>query len=372
MRTLIGIGATWWFIAAGALFAADAAYTATGAKGNRDGDWVVTTRLFPLIAGVRMDNNVYRRTAGDPEGDIIQTFGGGVSLSSLFKDTWQMEVDYHFSADLYQRHGDLNNYRNHLLISLDSRQGPVLGWFRKKYMIRRSPENNYDYWDDQIALGIDWSPRASWNLDLQGENTLRRYYDPEPFVRAKDFNDNTVTLTLFRQLEDGLSLQAGGFLGRREFNRYATGLDGGGYHVLRETQKDDTYGGQAGMRWFVASVLNELFFQVQKSSSNNVGSGNHVRSISWAAGVNPAPTLTFQMMFRLYHKRYDVDPLTIPEYQLGFNDEEGQDLLTAKTVWECTPRLNLGFSFARVRCESSIPAKYYIKQVYSLQIQRRF
>jgi hypothetical protein len=175
-----------------------------------------------------------------------------------------------------------------------------------------------------------------------------------------------------RNIEEHLSIQASGMLGRREFNRYAVGRDSDGYRVLTETQNDDTFGSQAGLRWYAASVLNDLVFQIQATQSNNYGSSNHIRSVSWTAGMNPMPALTFQMMFRLFKKQYDVNPLTIPEFQLGFNDEDGQDLLSAKTTWDVVRSWNISFTFNRLRTESMIPARYYIKQVLSLQLQRSF
>jgi hypothetical protein len=82
--------------------------------------------------------------------------------------------------------------------------------------------------------------------------------------------------------------------------------------------------------------------------------------------------LTLQMMFRMYHKRYDVDPLTMPEFQLGFNEEDDQDLLSGRTTWDAGGNWDVSFAFSRMRTESAIPARYYIKHVFLLQIQHKF
>jgi hypothetical protein len=329
-------------------------------------------RVAPLVTGLRWDDNVYRDPGPGQQADAIASAGCGAIVLSDVRSTWRAEVSGSTSADLYRTHDRLDNVLNRIRLSLESLPGPIRGSFHKRYGIRRSQEVHFDHWDDQSGLGIVWTPSHAWSAEARYENSMRRYYDGSAAVRARNRWDDTVSLDGVFHLEDRLSVQVGALMGRREYNRYAVARTGGDYHLRDEPQQDDTAGARMALRWFASSVLNEVTLQFQRTDSNNVGSSYRSRSISWAAGVTPHPRFTLQALCRLFRKEYDSDPLELPEFRLGFDEEEGEDLLSMKTVWEFSPRWDLGLTATRLRAESEVPGRFYVKKVLSSQVQRRF
>jgi hypothetical protein len=75
---------------------------------------------------------------------------------------------------------------------------------------------------------------------------------------------------------------------------------------------------------------------------------------------------------RLYQKVYDQTPLVNQDLQVGFADEDSQDLISVKTTWEFAPLWSAGLTYSRMKTESTQPGEYYIKNVEAFQIERKF
>jgi hypothetical protein len=176
-------------------------------------------------------------------------------------------------------------------------------------------------------------------------------------------------LSVHRELGGQLSVRAEGSYNLRRFNRYA--VDGLGAS-LEPLHEDGTWAVSLRSRIYFASVLQNITLEQQRTHSNSHGFSHTARSASWAAVVNPVPSLFLQLFIRFYGKEYDLPPLDSPDLQVGYVDEDSQDLLSARATWEWSPQWTLSLGASRVRSESTQPGVFYIKNLYSAQIRRNF
>jgi hypothetical protein len=79
-----------------------------------------------------------------------------------------------------------------------------------------------------------------------------------------------------------------------------------------------------------------------------------------------------QLLFRLYLKTYDQTPPTNQDLQLGFIDEDSQDLLAVKANWDMGSGWVGSLGVSRIRSESDQPGAYYVKDIISTQIRKSF
>ena len=155
-------------------------------------------------------------------------------------------------------------------------------------------------------------------------------------------------------------------------SRYAVASNNGVLVSLPDLQTDDTWTLLLNAHIYFASVLQDISVEGQRTDSNGYGFSNWVESVSWAGVIRPSSSFYLQLFFRLYFKQYDLDPLKLPDLQLGFIDEDSQDLLSAKANWEFAPQWVGSLSLSRIRSESDQPGAYYIKNMASFQIRRSF
>jgi hypothetical protein len=245
-------------------------------------------------------------------------------------------------------------------------------YYKKNYFIRNSQDFNFDYIDNNNLFGAQWVPNGPWNYEARYQYFDRHYYDNESAVRMRNFADQAFLLGIQREINDRLSLKLEGSYTHRQFNRYAIEESGSDLIDLPASQTDVTWSALLNVHAYFESILQDLTFEQQRTNSNSYGFSNMVQSVSWAAVVRPASTLYLQLFFRLYSKTYDKNPLNIPDLQMGYVNEDSQDLLSVKATWEWAPQWSSSVGLSRNRNESTQPGEYYIKNILTLQIQRNF
>jgi hypothetical protein len=327
--------------------------------------------LEPIAFGFRLDDNVYRSYLSSGRfTDGIYFLSLGADLSAQY-GVFRGNLGYRLGADQYQYYSSLNNLKNHfdLLLSLDP--GDFNFFYKKGYFIRASQNADFNYFDDNNLLGALWSPEGPWNYEARFKYYSREYYDGSPWIKARNFTDRAAFLGVEREVDEKFSLKLEGSYNNRRFNRNAVdqfGMEG----TPPLIQTDETWTVLLNAHVYFESILQDITVEGQRTLSNSYGFSNTVQSVSWAAVVRPVSSLYLQLFFRLYSKSYDAPPLTSPYLQLGFVDEDGQDLLAVKTSLDLSPQWTASLSLSRMRNESTQPGQFYIKNMISAQVRRTF
>jgi hypothetical protein len=186
--------------------------------------------------------------------------------------------------------------------------------------------------------------------------------------------DQSIDLSLQREINEQISIKVEGGYNVRQFNRTVVLVNGPvTLYPTVPLQDDNTWFIKMSGHLYIESVLQDFQLEHQRTDSNSYGFSNTVDSISWAAVLKPASSLYLQLYFRLYSKIYDSPPiLGNPDLQIGYVDEDSQDLLAIKTSWEWAPQWSLNVGISRLRTESTQPSLFYIKDVLSVELQKDF
>ena len=331
--------------------------------------------LDPINFGFRYDDNVFRTVSvEDRQSDeaYFVNFGGDLNLSY---DVFKGQIAYHLGADQYQLYSVLNNLKNSFSFSLGLDVGDWNLTYRKDYFVRACDDPDFNYFDDGNYLEGEWSPETNWSIETTLKNYSRAYYEKTDAYQSREFADQSVELGIQKEMDSTFSLKIDGTYNNRLFNRYMFQVSGGVTlsSASFPLQTDETWTGRLSGHLYVESVLQNFVLEHQRTNSNSYGFSNTVESFSWAAVVRPVPSLYLELFFRLYSKVYDVTPITgNSDLQIGYVDEDSQDLLSVKTSWEWSPQWTASFSVNRVRNESTQPGVFYIKNILSLEVQRNF
>ncbi len=338
-------------------------------------EFTIQGSLIPLESGTRLDDNVFREiSASDAKMDEIISldFGGKVEASW---DNWRGELTYEGGGDSYLTYDILDNIRNDGVVSLNFTLGNLSFYSEKEIFLRNSHYDDFDYTEDGFLAGIQWNPTNPLNVELKYKNLSRVYGSQEDPVRTQNFTDNSVDLNGHMEMDDRWTLGLEGNYTDREFNRSAVvELQGFPSNYVDATylQDDQSYGLVLSAQVYIESILQNLSIQHERTDSNSYGFSNTVDSFSWAAVVKPTKNFYLQLFVRLYEKTYDQIPLINPDLNVGFADEDSQDLLSVKTTWEFEPLWSAGFTYSRMKTESTQLGEYYIKNVEALQVEKKF
>ncbi|HVZ80544.1 MAG TPA: hypothetical protein VHE12_07045, partial [bacterium] len=277
--------------------------------------------------------------------------------------------------DQYQTYADQNNFRNNLNLSIGWDPDDLSFSFKKTWFWRFSGESNYDYFEDGNYLDMAWLPRGPWGLFGVFHDYSRYYYDASDTFRSRNYLDQSAGFSIQREVNEQLSFKLEGGYNVRQFNRTSIQVNGPVTMTSPDfpLQNDRTWSIRAIGHLYVESVLQDFQLEHQRTDSNSYGFANTVDSISWAAILKPASSLYLQLFFRLYSKKYDTPPiLGNPDLQIGYVDEDSQDLLSIKTSWEWAPQWSLNLGISRFRTESAQPSLFYIKDIFSVELQKDF
>ena len=325
----------------------------------------------PVLAGFRLDDNVFRAvTMGTQVSDFIDSLDGGGFLNAQ-TGIFDGRLNYQLSADQYWTNSILDNLENHLGARLDLTPGPLDLYYEKDLYVRDSHFGDFDYVDEGDFLGLVLAPRGPWDYGLRYKYFSRVYYSAEPSYQSRNFADQEIQANVQRAVDDRLSLKLSGSYNDRQFNRYAV-LDGGASDSASLLQQDQTWTALLGAHFFLESVLQDLTYEHQRTNSNSYGFSNTVDSLSWAAVLKPVPSFYLQLFWRFYSKVYDVSPVNSPDLQLGFVDEDSQDILSLKASWEWGPQWDASLGLSRLRVESDQPDQFYVKDILAVQVRRGF
>lgn len=362
------------------IFSGLAPLAAWGQEGTAAPSFQFNANLKPAEFGFRFDDNVYRSVAAAGRfSDEIYLVNLGAELGAQW-DVFNGRLNYDFGADQYQLYSDLSNLKNEFSLFVSASPGPLSFFYKKEYYFRNSQYFEFDYMDDDNLLGVLWTPPGAWSYEIQYKNYYRQYNDtsadsPVFSVESLDFVDQGVLLSVERSISDKFSLKLEGGYNNREFNRNPIGIinnDPNQPVDLPGFQVDQTWSLLLNAHLYFDSILQDINLEEQRTNSNSYGFSNSVESVSWAGVVRPVSTLYLQLFFRLYFKDYDVTPLTSPDLQLGFVDEDSQDLLSIRTTWEWAPQWAASLGVSRARNESDQPGQYYIKNILSAQVKKSF
>jgi hypothetical protein len=328
--------------------------------------------LDPATIGLRFDDNVYRSVVGSSglaDGIVSGDWGGVVKAHY---DIFKADLGYHLGDDQYLNYTDLNNLKNDFDFLFAVEPNEWSFYYKYECFVRDSQYFDFDYFDINSLAGIRWTPNGPWTCEVQYENLARQYYDMDPSVWSRNFLDQSGSLSVQREVDERFTLKLLTSYTNRQFNRYAVTLDEGVFSSLTDLQNDNTWKVLLNAHVYFASILQDINIEGQRTNSNSYGFSNWVESFSWAGVVRPVSGFYFQLLFRLYLKTYDVSPLNLPDLQLGFIDEDSQDLLAVKANWDIGPGWVGSLSVSRIRSESDQPDAFYIKDIISAQIRRSF
>jgi hypothetical protein len=327
----------------------------------------------PVQIGLRYDDNASRAVSLEdrlPDEIYSLNLGGDVSPSY---DIFKGDLNYHLGADQYQLYSDYNNLINDFNFSISVNPNDWSFTYKKEFFLRTSDYSDFNYFDDDNFLDVQWAPTGPRVYDSGYKYYSRGYYDQSTPYQSRNFVDQEVFFGIQQEINEKFSLKLEGDYNDRQFNRNPVGVDGGVTFVLPGIQTDETWSVRLNSHIYFDSILQEINFEHQRTNSNSYGFSNTVESISWAGVVRPAPSLYLQLFFRLYSKIYDETPISNnPNLQIGYVDEDSQDLLSVKTSWEWSPQWVANLSLSRLRDESTQPGEFYIKDILSLEVQRTF
>lgn len=328
--------------------------------------------LEPIEFGLRYDDNAFRSVdLGSRLSDEIYLVNGGAQFSSTY-DVFKGELDYHLSADQYQLYSDLSNIKNNFGILLGAEPGEFSFYYQKEYFFRDSQYDQFNYWDDDNLLSVQWTPPGPWTYEVKGKYFSRQYYNIDSTIPAENFVDQGVLAGVGREIDERISVKLEGSYNDRQFNRSAIGDASGMFYVLPYIQTDETWSILLNAHLYFENILQDVNFEQQRTNSNSYGFSNTVQSVSWAAVVKPSASIYLQLLFRLFSKSYDNQPLVNKALQIGFIDEDSQDLLSLKATWDWAPQWSVSLSGSRFRNESIQPGEYYIEDLLTATVRRNF
>jgi len=330
-----------------------------------------TAWLEPIELGIRIDDNVHRTAISSGRlTDVAYQIDGGAGFEWK-EDLFRAAAGYRLSTDQYQVYTTLNDQKHQgdFLVTLEP--DDVLISYKFGLHLRNSRDPDFDYLDQTHRATLLWTPPGPWGYEIGYVRSNKRYSNGATEYRSRDFLDNTFILGLQREVGERFSLGLTGSCNLREFNRGA--VDSLGMpRVPAVLHLDETWSVRLHARLFFASVLQDVALEQQRTESNSYGFSNTARSLSWAAVVRPADQLYLQLLGRVYWKAYDVAPIPSPDLQVGFVDEDSQEVLSVRATWEWAPQWTLNLGAARVRNEASQPGVFYIKNLFTFQVRREF
>jgi hypothetical protein len=328
--------------------------------------------LDPATVSFRFDDNVYRSVTDSgrlADGIVAADWGG---LARVDYDLFKAYLDYHIGEDQYLNYTNLNNLKNDINLLLAVEPTEWSFYYKFDYFIRNSQYFDFNYFDVNSVIGVSWTPNGHWSYEAQYKNLARQYYDTDPAVWSRNFVDQSESLSVQREVDDRLTIKLLGSYTNRQFNRYAVEQNGSNLSSLSVLQNDNTWKVLFNAHFYFASVLQDINVEEERTNSNSYGFSNSVQSASWAGVIRPVSGFYLELIFRLYIKTYDVAPLTNADLELGYIDEDSQDLLATKANWDIGSDWVGSFGVSRVRTESDQPNSYYIKDVISAQLRRNF
>jgi hypothetical protein len=323
-------------------------------------------------AGFRFDDNVYRSVvdSGRLADGIVSADWGG--FARVDYDLFKAYLDYHVGDDQYLNYTNLNNLKNDINLLLAVEPTEWSFYYKFDYFIRNSQYYDFNYFDVNSVIGASLTPGDHWSYEAQYKNLARQYYDTDPSVWSRNFVDQSGVLSVQREVDDRLTVKLLGSYTNRQFNRYAVAQNGSNLSSLSVLQNDNTWKALLNAHFYFASILQDINVEEERTDSNSYGFSNSVQSASWAGVIRPVSGFYLELIFRLYIKTYDVSPLTNADLQLGYIDEDSQDLLAVKANWDLGSDWVGSLGVNRVRTESDQPNSYYIKDVISAQLRRSF
>lgn len=328
--------------------------------------------LIPLEFGFQFGDNVFQSpdTSGRLSDEIYLLNGGAHIGSSL--GILKGNLDYYLGADQYQFYSVLNSLKNRFDLLVTAEPGDVSFYYKKEYFIRDSQYEQFNYWDDDNLFGAQWNPSGPWNYEVKGKYFSRQYYGGDSAIQAENFIDQGILAGIGREIDEKISVKLEGSYNNRQFNRDAIGEVGGNYFDLPFIQTDETWAILLNAHLYFENILQDVNLEQQRTNSNSYGFSNTVQSVSWAAVIRPSQSIYLQLLFRLFSKTYDVQPLVNSDLHIGFIDEDSQDLLSLKATWEWAPQWSASFSGSRFRNEYIQPGQYYIEDLLMTTVQRNF
>jgi hypothetical protein len=326
--------------------------------------------LEPVEFGFRYDDNIYRSVSANgrfSDGIYLLNMGGSLGLRL---NEFKGELRYRLGADQYQLYSAVSNLKNNFTLLLSSNFGSLSLYYKGDAYFRNSQYSDFNYLDYENLLGAVWSPEGPWNYGLTFKNYSREYYDNSDTYQSRNFVDQAALLMVQREIGEKFSLKLEGGYNKRQFNRNP--IDSNQMPVVDSIHNDETWTLLLNAHLYFESILQDINFVEQRTNSNSYGFSNSVQSVSWAAVVRPVSPLYLQLFFRLYSKNYDLTPLNNPDLQVGFIDEDNQDLLSIRTTWEFSPQWMASIGISRARSESTQPGLYYIKNTLTAQVRHNF
>ncbi len=326
----------------------------------------------PVEVGLRYDDNVFREVSlEDRLPDEVYSLNLGGEASPSY-DVFKGDLEYHLGADQYELYTVLNNLINDFNLSIAIAPTEWSFSYKKEFYLRTSDYSDFNYFDDNNFFEVQWAPSGSREYETGYKYYSRNYYDTSYTYQSRNFVDQEILLSVQQEINDKFSLKLEGNYNNRQFDRNPVGMEDGNLVNLTGIQTDQTWSGILTAHLYFDSIFQDINFEHQRTNSNSYGFSNTVESVSWAAVIRPASSLYLQLFFRLYSKIYDVAPLINPYLQIGYVDEDSQDLLSIKGSWEWTSQWVANLSLSRLRDESTQPGEFYIKDILSLEIQRKF
>ncbi len=326
----------------------------------------------PIEVGLRYDDNASRSVSLQERlPDMIYSLNLGAEVTPSF-DIFKGDLEYHLGADQYQLYSDFNNIINDFNLFFSVNPDEWSFSYKKEFYLRTSEDSDFNYYDDNNSLDVQWAPAGPRDYETGYKYYSRKYFDLSTSYQSRNFVDQAFLLSAQEEINEKFSMKLEGNYNNRQFDRNPVGLVNGILVNLPGIQTDETWSGILSAHIYFDSILQDITIEHQRTNSNSRGFSNTVESISWAAVVRPASSLYLQLFFRLYSKVYDLPPSTLSTLQIGYVDEDSQDLLSIKASWEMSPQWMANLSLSRLRDESTQPGEFYIKDILSLEVQRNF
>lgn len=341
--------------------------------GTESSDRKVSFVVSPLQMETRYDDNIFR-SAGSASrvGDWLFSSGVGLQGKLMLSPQWDFGAGWSGRGTLYRREKTQDNAQNDFALALGFSQGGWSARYTRSWNFRSSVEANYDYRDLLENVEVAGLFKQFHRTRLNYRFYQREYRMQNSVFQARNFFEDYL-----RWETSGPLFSRWRYLGTvswrsKQFNRYALHAKGETFEVLNELQKDSGLGFQGGFNGHAGSLLQEWTLGYERIRSNSDGFSHRNLWFSWAAVVRPISAWYVQLFARLFDKRYDRDPFQLPELELGFNDEEGQDLLSLKITWQLDDHWETFFFASRLRNESEIPNRFYIKHLLGFGMLRSF
>ncbi|HET9870889.1 MAG TPA: hypothetical protein VFR02_10400, partial [bacterium] len=289
----------------------------------------------PLGLETRFDDNVFRLVSQAGRlSDEVDSLSGGLGLEAR-DGGFSAKGGYSLNADAYQFYSGLDNFTHDLTLDLSQESGDFLLRYTNDSFFRSSAYYEFDYFDEANLVALEYDPDPGWSLRGGVEALSRDYYADQDYVVSRNFTDDGASISAQRLWPDSWSAKLALRYGERRYNRYAVASSGSGsVTAVGDLQDDRTVSLDLGLHAYLLQVLQDLHLTCARTNSNSYGFSNWVGSLSWAGVLSPAKDFYLELFFRLYEKDYDFQPLDVPDLQLGFSNDDGQDLLAVKGSWE--------------------------------------